>query len=193
MKKCKELSNRFLEANIINKEEMEICCFGLECLFLKIITFASYLVIAIIMKRLKEFVVIMLIFIPLRRNAGGYHAKTRGKCYLLSCGILIVTLIACEIRLELYIVLTLLIGLSIIFWMTLPVDNENRIMDISEKIFFQARVRKIILLNSMFCIILIFLKLEETCKTVVLGMLMALFFLFAGKIQVKFKSFIKNC
>lgn len=191
MKKCKELPNRFWEANIIKKEEIEICCFGLECLFLKIITFTSYLVIAILMKRLKEFAVIMLVFIPLRRNAGGYHAKTRGKCYLLSCGILAVTLVACEIRLEFHIVLTLLLGLSIIFWMVLPVDNENRTMDISEKIFFQARVRKFILLNSIFCIILIFLKLEEICKTVVLGMLMALFFLFAGKIQIRFK--MKNC
>lgn len=191
MKKCKELPNRFWEANIIKKEEIEIYCFGLECLFLKIITFTSYLVIAILMKRLKEFAVIMLVFIPLRRNAGGYHAKTRGKCYLLSCGILAVTLVACEIRLEFHIVLTLLLGLSIIFWMVLPVDNENRTMDISEKIFFQARVRKFILLNGIFCIILIFLKLEEICKTVVLGMLMALFFLFAGKIQIRFK--MKNC
>lgn len=183
--KSKDLSHSFLEADIIKEDEMEICCFGLECLFLKTITFASYLTIAIIMARLKEFIIIMLIFIPLRRNAGGYHAKTRGKCYLLSCSILIATLMACEIKLDLYIVLTLLISISIIFWMTLPVDNENKMMDALEKEFFQARTRKIIFLIDIIFIILVFSKKEEICKTVVLGMLMALFFLLAGKIQIK--------
>lgn len=188
MMKCKDLSSKFLEADVIKEDEMEICRFGLECLFLKVITFASYLAIAIIMERIKEFVIIMLVFIPLRRNAGGYHAKTRGKCYLLSCCILIATLMACEIKLDLYIVLILLISLSIILGMTFPVDNENKVLDDSEKNFFQARTRKIVLLINVFCVILVFLKLEEICKIVVLGMLMALFFLFAGKIQIKFKS-----
>lgn len=185
MMNYKDLPSKFLDANIIQADEVEICHFGLECLFLKIVMFISYMAIAISMGRLKEFGIIMLVFMPLRRNIGGYHAKTRVGCYFLSCGLLALILMACKIQIHLYTVLILLTGVSVIFWMTMPIDNENKKMDVLEKHFFQVKARKVILLINVAVILLLLLNMSYLCKDIVLGMIMELFFLVAGKVQDK--------
>lgn len=69
----------------VDEEDIEIYQFGLECMLLKLVHITSYLLIGICMREFFSLLVSGSILIPLRRKAGGYHAKTRIGCYLFSC------------------------------------------------------------------------------------------------------------
>ena len=177
------LIQKLVEKGIIQKEEIQIYSFGLECLLLKLITFISYLVIAIIMGKLKEFAIIMLVFVPLRRSAGGYHAKTRLGCYMVSCIVLIITLFISPINIDKYMLLILLAVSDIVFWFLSPVDNENKRMEDDEIIHFRTKTRQIVIvINSIYIFLMVF-GFSQLSKTIILGMIMALFFLISGKLQ----------
>lgn len=72
-------------AEIINKDDEEIYRFGLECFFLKVIHYLSYLFISLILHMTIPVMVSAVVLVPLRSRAGGYHANTRFGCYLFSC------------------------------------------------------------------------------------------------------------
>lgn len=65
----------------ISKDDLEIYSFGLECMFLKLLHYISYLIIGIALDSLLSLFVSACILIPLRTKAGGYHANTRIGCY----------------------------------------------------------------------------------------------------------------
>lgn len=80
--KASEVVTRKLqENNTINEEQYEICRYGLQQGFTIILNIATTLIIGIIMRELLYAVVFMFLYIPLRSNAGGYHAKTATRCY----------------------------------------------------------------------------------------------------------------
>lgn len=181
MKICKILTKKMVDVGVVGKQEVEIYNFGLECLVLKVITFFTYIGIAVIMKKIMELFIIMLVFIPLRRNAGGYHAETRRGCYLISCGALFLTLVACDFNFNVWVVVVFLIIADIFLVFVSPIDNENKKMDIEERKIFRLKTRKIVLRINIVFGVLMLLQFFEICKMISLGMLMALFFLLAGR------------
>ncbi len=185
---CNSFAGKLVEKGIVREEDIEIYCFGMECLVLKIISFLSCLIIAIFMNSLYEFVIIMLAFIPLRRSAGGYHAKTRLKCYLISCGMLVISLFMCRMDISIVALIGLLFGIDILFLLFAPIDNENKRMDKEEMIFFQNRTRRILLWLNILLMVLLAVGLQEVCKVMVIGMIMAVWFLVGGKIQSKMNN-----
>ena len=76
---------KLVSNEIINEKEADLYQFGIECLVLKLIHCISYLCIAACFQMVPQLIVIGCVLIPLRRNAGGYHAKTKMGCYIFSC------------------------------------------------------------------------------------------------------------
>lgn len=70
-----------ISESCISEDDLEIYNFGLECMFLKLLHYISYLIIGIALDSLLSLFVSACIFIPLRTKAGGYHANTRIGCY----------------------------------------------------------------------------------------------------------------
>ena len=77
--------NQLIKLNIIDSEDEEIYRFGLEGIFLKLIHYLSYFLIAALLREWVRFLLFFSAFLLLRKNAGGYHAKTKGGCYVSSC------------------------------------------------------------------------------------------------------------
>lgn len=72
------------EMGIIRQEERAIYSYGFDALFTALLQMASIFLLAIVVGNFFETFLFFLAFIPLRIYAGGYHAGTRLKCYLLS-------------------------------------------------------------------------------------------------------------
>ena len=72
------------EMDIICQEERAIYRYGFDALFTALLQMASIFLLAIVVGNFFETFLFFLAFIPLRIYAGGYHAGTRLKCYLLS-------------------------------------------------------------------------------------------------------------
>lgn len=71
---------------IIQKDDIEKCKYGIDIFFSSFIEIFSILLIAILVGNFVETLLLFVAFIPLRVYAGGYHADTKLKCYLISLG-----------------------------------------------------------------------------------------------------------
>lgn len=77
-------ADQLQEMGIIRKDEIAIYRYGFDALFTALLQLVSIFCLAIVVGNFFETLLFFLAFIPLRIYAGGYHANTRLKCYLLS-------------------------------------------------------------------------------------------------------------
>lgn len=77
-----------LTANgIIQEDDTDKCRYGLEIFISSLLELTSILFISIFMNNFLETLLFFAAFIPLRVYAGGYHADTQIKCYMVSLGV----------------------------------------------------------------------------------------------------------
>jgi accessory gene regulator B len=146
-------TKRLIGYHIISEDEAEIYKFGMECLIMKIIHCISYLWIAVCLQKVPELILIGSVLIPLRRNAGGYHAKTKTGCYLFSCCYIFVILFLSNVTINQFLLWGLLALSDVIIYVLSPADNENKRLDEKEKEFYRKKARKILILANIVSVI----------------------------------------
>lgn len=124
----------------VTVDEKEIYAYGVFHLMLNIIDTISIMLLALLFHDVISTVIYILCFCTLRRYAGGYHAKTVITCYLLtltsSFGMLVL-LQQFEIPTAVQMALWIISGIFILLFA--PVQNENKILDETEKKVFKKR------------------------------------------------------
>ncbi|MBE7718260.1 accessory gene regulator ArgB-like protein [Lacrimispora indolis] len=138
------ISKSMVKDGIISESEQDIYDFGIECLLLKMIHYISYITIAVMMQQVFDLFVMACTFIPIRENAGGYHAKTRTGCYMVSCFTVFSSLLFYRQNMsdQIYIISWLLA--SIIIYLYAPIDNEGKIMNHSEVQYYKKKSRMVV-------------------------------------------------
>ena len=119
-----------LNANgIIQEDDMDTCRYGLEIFISSLLELTSILFISIFMDNFWETLLFFAAFIPLRVYAGGYHADTQIKCYIVSLGVygLFTTLMRIVPTSWYTIIIYISIAMSLIIVLTLaPVRHTNK-------------------------------------------------------------------
>ena len=69
---------------IIQEDDIDKCKYGIDLFISSFLEILSILVMAAVLGNFIETVLLFVFFIPLRIYAGGYHADTKLKCYLIS-------------------------------------------------------------------------------------------------------------
>lgn len=138
---------------VINVDEEDVYRFGLECLLLEVIHYSSYIVISFILKMTIPMLVSAMVLIPLRRKSGGYHARTRVRCYLFSCTIVAVVCLLNKIIFPLWLSIITLLLSNVIVVALAPVENENRSFDQTERKKFRKQALIILMMADMAVII----------------------------------------
>lgn len=119
-----------LNANgIIQEDDMDTCRYGLEIFISSLLELTSILFISIFMDNFLETLLFFAAFIPLRVYAGGYHADTQIKCYMVSLGVygLFTTLMRIVPTSCYTIIIYISIAMSLIIVLTLaPVRHTNK-------------------------------------------------------------------
>ena len=190
---AKKLASLFVKANIIEEENAHIYVYPFETLLSTILSVTIVFIIAIYKGMLLETFCFLLIgFIPIRRLAGGYHAKTHYGCLLILLAVYVLFLIAISvIPVELYAMITILcICVStILVWAFAPVGTPNKTIDDEKKLLFKRRSRKAILMY-LFLIPLFLIvrnKVEVLCVAILCtsaGVLSAAVSLLAERIKI---------
>lgn len=146
---------QLIALELIDGEEEDIYRFGLEVLFLKVLHYASYLLIAAFLHEIPCFLILVFAFILLRKSAGGYHAKTKSGCYVGSCvTVLIMILCIKEFsvlapwQITLGSILIMLAG-DISIWKTAPSGNRSRIFDETEERIFKHRTHIVLIFETL--------------------------------------------
>lgn len=123
------LSKTLEKQGVINKEETDICRYGLELALLSVLEFTSILLIAIFARNFIHTMVFFVSFIPLRLYAGGYHANTRLRCYLILLAVyMLFTWIMNYTPILLYRPIEAGIVLLVLFavWSLAPIIHRNK-------------------------------------------------------------------
>jgi len=141
---AKKLSILFIQANIVKQEDYEIYAYSFELLLSTVLNFMMLAIVALMTKRLLETACFVIGFIPVRRFAGGYHAKTHFRCL----SILLVTYFALLTILtlmsaDIYRVSTILniFVSAVIIWMISPVGDRNKPLSEKEKHYYRRQSR----------------------------------------------------
>lgn len=69
---------------IIQEDDIDKCKYGIDLFISSFLEIISILAIAAFLGNFIETVLLFVFFVPLRIYAGGYHADTKLKCYLIS-------------------------------------------------------------------------------------------------------------
>lgn len=139
------------------ESEKEILFFGYDMVKTLVIGILIAILIALLFQEIKEAVFFLMIFIPLRQNAGGFHAKTRLRCAAISAVIYISVLVIVQyIYLNKWILLCLFVILSAVVAKYAPVENVNNKLDEKEIDIYGKRTKLIlgiedILFMFLFC------------------------------------------
>jgi accessory gene regulator B len=156
-----KISNRFIRDGIIAEEDKELYTFGMQQGMIILLNIISTIIIGFIFNMVWQSVVFLLAYMPIRSYAGGYHARTQFRCYLISLFISAVALLGMgEIHwTSLSALISVIISASIILILT-PVEDVNKPLDASEKIIYKRKTRRIFLFEVLITLVFWFINKE---------------------------------
>ena len=180
--------NQLIKQNIIDSEDEEIYRFGLEGLFLKLIHYASYFVIAFFAHEMTRFLLFFAAFLVLRKSAGGYHAKTKAGCYISSCFVVFGMVNCIKIvtgwKYIVFVGCILTVFSDICISAYAPLGNRNRRYDKEEIIIFRRRTVGFLISENVLVILLWLAGKVNYAMPIVLGIGVEAGLLIIEKIRV---------
>lgn len=167
--------SQLIKLNIIDSEDEDIYRFGLEGISLKLVHYLSYFLIATLLREWMRFLIFFSAFLLLRKNAGGYHAKTKGGCYVSSC-LTVLCVIVC-IKASAYwqyaapaVGIIMLLADAAVFALA-PRGNRNRVFDREETAAFRKRSYGFLTAENMLVILLWVTGVKEYVFPVMLAVI----------------------
>lgn len=160
-----------IQENTICEEKKELYQFGVQQGFTILFNMVSFLLIGYVFGMVWQSVVFLAGYMPLRVFAGGFHARTSGKCYLYSClllGIILTVLRYSQGVTAIYAGLSIVAGAVI--WIFSPAEDKNKPLDKEEERVYRHRARMILLLEVIACVISCFLS-EQLFYCICLGII----------------------
>lgn len=155
-----KITNYLVKNNSIHFDEKDFYAYCINGLIEYSLNILTTIIIGVAVGMLFETLFYLLLIIPLRRVAGGFHAKTAVTCYIFSMLMFLGTIFGARFLStnELFIKFSpfLFIFIPVIIFMLTPVESVNK------KIYKQERIlqKKIILVSLIFCIFAFFILLN---------------------------------
>lgn len=138
----------FVENGIIPTEDHALYTFGLHQLWFTLLNAGTTIIVGLLFGMVWESLVFLIAYIPLRKFAGGYHAKTEFRCYLLSTLIIVLGLLAVKYFPVSLIVTAVALSIgSLILFLLAPVEDANKPLDVKEIAVYRLRARVVLFLE----------------------------------------------
>lgn len=178
------IADRLIELEIIGGEDRDIYVFGIREFFSLLCSFSLTLAIGVLMDMAVESVVFTCAYFPVRIYAGGYHASTQGRCYVLSLAMVIAALLVIgHADIPGYVSMMVIVILSFIIYLLSPSEHKNKPLSETERRVYKKRVGKILIgLNVISCIVVI-MGFEMIAVSVAMALYLLLMMLIIGTLQ----------
>ncbi len=142
------LSKKLGEYGIIAKDEIDTCRYGIELFLTSVVEIVSILFIAIALGSFACTLVFFCSFLPLRIYAGGYHADTKFRCYMILLVVYGVFMVLIRfIPISYYLVFEGLVVASTVFmvWRFAPIIHKKKTVSETERFFYRKISIKIMM------------------------------------------------
>lgn len=129
------LSKLFNKIGIIDNSEIESYCFLFDFLFSSVTFDLSILLIGFFLKCNSDALIYLIITTPIRYFAGGFHAKTRFLCNILSYSSFFIVVLLNNLIIinNSYAYIAIYVISIITIYYIAPVDSPNNRLNLSEK------------------------------------------------------------
>jgi len=150
----KRISYALYKDRIISKKEIEIVDFGIESMAGTFLSLFVTLIIGLYFDLAAEGAMFYFFSLPLRKNAGGYHAETKGRCCIFSISVtfLIFSFFSNGNITINYCIIVSVILIGIIFLLA-PVENPKKHLDMVEQKVYRKRTRTILAIEGIMLLI----------------------------------------
>lgn len=183
-KLSRRIGDDLVRSSVVKAEDAEIYIYGINQILVSILNISSALIIGMIFGVFLEVAVFMVAYIPLRTFAGGYHAKTPLRCYMLS--VIMLTVVSLGLK---YLSLTEWVYYAvdvlaiIIICIFSPVEDKNKPLDEIECKVYKKRAVLIVIAEFLISFALKLANMDNLFVAVIysFGTLSAM--LIAGKIN----------
>lgn len=181
---AEHLADKLEESHIIKNEDRELYVYGLNQGMMIILNLCTTLIVGLVLHTTVLLLIFSSAYIPLRSYAGGYHAKTPLRCYVLSAIMLVViSMIMKYYSFKLPIIISiLLLSSMIIIWLS-PVEDINKPLDKQEIKIYKKRSIIILLSEAVVCCLLILFDAKYYCTPISCAFLIETIMLMVGKLK----------
>ena len=179
-----KFANELALNGTIKTEEKGLYIYGLREGLIMLANITTTVFIGILIGMWWQSVVFLLVYSPLRSFAGGAHAKTHLRCYVLSILLTVVTLFVIKLLPNdtlINLSISLLAGLIIFF--LAPVEDENKPLDEIEVKVYRERTRIILIIELLITIILLAIGILEIASCIVVSLAVLAIMLAIGKVK----------
>ncbi|HHW70299.1 MAG TPA: accessory gene regulator B family protein [Clostridiales bacterium] len=155
----------------IKAEDREIYLYGLQQGLIMILNIITTIIIGFCLSMVWQSIVFMVAYIPLRSFAGGYHARTQLKCYILSIVLTLAVLMMIKFFPATNVSIMILTGIAsgIIAWLS-PMEDSNKPLDEIEVKVYGKKTRVILIVEICVIIILLLLKVYTAALTIAISL-----------------------
>lgn len=156
----KSIVDELVELGVVKKSDSAICYFGLYEGSIFVFNVILTLIIASAMQNLWTGILFFISFFPVRRYAGGFHAKTRKECFLFSVFIIVGAMKGIEVisRFSFNCQIVMLVLSALFIFLLAPVQNGRKVLSVTE---IKAYKKKLIVILSIECTIGILLGIHD--------------------------------
>lgn len=152
------LIDKMVESEVIQEEDKEMYLYGLNQGGIIIQNIFITVIIGSIFGNLIATCVFLIVYIPLRSFAGGYHAATPKKCFVYSIFLILVIQLYFWYFFEVMYqwIYPVMLICSFIIYIYSPMPSSNKPLSVKEKYYYKKVVARILISAGL---VLLFLEL----------------------------------
>lgn len=151
------ITDYLIAKGVSKSNERDYYIYGCEMLLLKLVNVGTLLCIAVAMDKPVEGIILLLIFMMLRKYTGGFHLVSTLGCYIYTALVYGTSLYVCtEYRFRKGICLVIVLISYVVIASYAPIDNPNLNLTVGEVKAMKRQLRKILLVLLVVFVILIF-------------------------------------
>ena len=177
--------DRLFRKEVIAEEDLEIYQYGIINILEYIFNIVPAIIISIVLREWWQGILFTVVFASLRTYAGGYHATTMRKCFVLSMGVFTTSLLVMKyLDIPNFICWSLLIISDIIIIFLTPVEAINKSIDEVERKLYRRKSIIIVCVETVAAVVLMILGNKEIALCIILAMVAVGGSMVAGKIRL---------
>lgn len=185
------VATRMLERGVISGEDRETYEYGVYVILTSLLHVVSVIFIGAVFHMVLESIAYYACFAVLRKFAGGYHAGSPIRCYILSCIVISAVLLLARYASGFVILpafLSILLFSGIVIFYFSPIEDDNKPLDESERRNYKKRARIILLVEIMISAALFAAGQAVYALIVSMSFVTIAFMLLAGMIKHHFRA-----
>ena len=179
----RKISNWLWQDGIIPEDDMEIVQYGISQLLSLLLNLFTLLCICFLCGTVFQGMVFLVLFWPMRIYAGGYHANTKLRCYLLTTLAELILAMAWRTSWEWgkITIGTILLASQVTILALAPQENANKRIDVAERRNYRMKLIRILLIQDITFCIAFYEEAQRIYSTIICLQVLMAVLLVAGK------------